>query len=127
MASQNWTLTPSGYCYPDDAPAEGFQLPLKSTPPSPVPVRVVSFLSTLTQQEVSVWDSQTPDTAQLVSKLDETRISQAFLTAVTSTGQDSGGGCTSPSITSQGGLASTRSGFFPWAGLLTVSNTISYH
>ena len=87
MASQNWTLTPSGYCYPDDAPAEGFQLPLKSTPPSPVPVRVVSFLSTLTQQEVSVWDSQTPDTAQLVSKLDETRISQAFLTAVTSTGQ----------------------------------------
>ena len=79
MTSQNWTLTPSGYCYPNDAPAEGFQLPLKNTPPSPV--------SALTQQEVSVWDSQDPDTAQLVSKLDETRISQAFLTAVTSTGQ----------------------------------------
>lgn len=87
MASQNWTLTPSGYCYPDDAPTDGFQLPLKSVPTAPVPVRVVSFLSTLTQQQVSVWDSQTPDTAQLVSKLDETRISQTLLTAVTSTRQ----------------------------------------
>ena len=87
MASQNWTLDPSGYCYPDDAPADGFQLPLKSAPPAPVPVRVVSFLSALTQQQVSVWDSQDPDTAQLVSKLDETRISQSFLTAVTRTGQ----------------------------------------
>lgn len=87
MTSQNWTLTPSGYCYPNDAPADGFQLSLKSAPPAPVPVRVVSFLSALTQQQVSVWDSQTPDTAQLVSKLDETRISQAFLTAVTSTGR----------------------------------------
>ena len=56
-------------------------------PTSPVPVLVVSFLSTLTQQQVSVWDSQTPDTTDLVSKLDATRISQAFLTAVPSTGQ----------------------------------------
>ena len=87
MTSQNWTLTPSGYCYPDDAPADGFQLPLKSTPPAPVPVRVVSFLSALTQQQVSVWDSQDTNTTNLVSKLDETRISQSFLTAVTRTGQ----------------------------------------
>ena len=87
MTSQNWTLTPSGYCYPDDAPADGFQLPLKSTPPAPVPVRVVSFLSVLTQQQVRVWDSQDTNTTNLVSKLDETRISQSFLTAVTRTGQ----------------------------------------
>lgn len=87
MASQSWTLTPSGYCYPDDAPAEGFQLPLKSAPASPVPVRVVSFLSALTQEQVSVWDSKTPDAEQLVSKHEETRISQALLAAVTKTRQ----------------------------------------
>lgn len=37
MTSQNWTLTPSGYCYPNDAPADGFQLPLKARHLRPCP------------------------------------------------------------------------------------------